>query len=417
MSDDRVRDQYEAYPYPPRDPREEAKRLIEGSPSHRLEIDHYIFAGRRDWQAPFRALVAGGGTGDGLVMLAQHLADAGGPAEIHYLDLSHASRAIAEARIRERGLQSVTFHHGAIEDLPRLGLGRFDYVDCCGVLHHLADPAAGLRILADLLSPEGGIGLMVYGEFGRSGVYPMQELLRMLGENDPADRRIETAKRLLRQLPATNLFARNPVLGDHLRAGDAGIHDLLLHARDRAYRVPELIALIDAAGLAPTALIEPWRYDPASYLADQKLLAPLNALDRWQRAAAAELIAGNLKTHIAYAVPKAHASQAVADPGDTSAVPLLKDGSGVEIARGLRPGGRLTVKADGFEVRFPTSPGTGPILAAIDGRRSIAEIERLLAGQDPKRWSPAYFAAEFSATYRLFNALNRLFLGHPSRAE
>jgi SAM-dependent methyltransferase len=417
MSEDRVRDQYEAYPYPPRDPLEEAKRLIEGSPSHRLEIDHYIFAGQRDWRAPFRALVAGGGTGDGLVMLAQQLADAGCPAEIHYLDLSHASRAIAEARIRQRGLASVTFHHGAIEDLPRLELGRFDYIDCCGVLHHLADPAAGLRVLGEALSPEGGIGLMVYGELGRSGVYPMQELLRMLGEDDPAERRIETAKRLLRQLPSTNLFVRNPALGDHLRAGDAGIHDLLLHARDRAYRLPELIALIDAAGLAPVALIEPWRYDPASYLADPKLLAPLNALDRWQRAAAAELLAGNLKTHIAYAVPKGRATRAVADPEDPSAVPLLKEGNGVEIARGLRPGGRLTVKADGFEARFPTSAGAGPILAAIDGRRSIAEIGRLLAGQDPKRWSPTYFAAEFAATYRLFNALNRLFLGRSSKPE
>jgi SAM-dependent methyltransferase len=411
MSEDRVRDQYEAYPYPPRDPRDEAKRLIEGSPSHRLEIDHYVFAGRRDWREPFKALVAGGGTGDGLVMLAQQLADIGCPAEIHYLDLSHASRNIAEARIRARELTSVTFHHAAIESLPRLGLGRFDYIDCCGVPHHLADPAAGLRILAQSLSPEGGIGLMVYGELGRSGVYPMQELLRMLGGGDPAERRIETAKRLLRQLPATNLFARNPALGDHLRAGDAGIHDLLLHARDRAYRVGELIAMIDAAGLAPTALIEPWRYDPASYLADPKLLAPLNAMDRWRRAEAAELLAGNLKTHIAYAVPKARADSAVAAP-DPTAVPILKGVTGVEIARGLKPGGRLTVAADGFEARFPTSAGMGPILAAIDGRRSLAEIEALLAGQDPKRWTPAHFAAEFAQTYRLFNSLNRLFLGH-----
>jgi SAM-dependent methyltransferase len=413
MTEDRVREQYEAYPYPPRDPREETKRLIEGSPSHRLEIDHYIFAGRRDWQQPFRALIAGGGTGDGLVMLAQQLADAGCPAEIHYLDLSHASRNIAEARIRARDLQNVIFHHGAIETLPRLGLGRFDYIDCCGVLHHLADPAAGLRILAEALSPEGGIGLMVYGELGRSGVYPMQDLLRMLGERDPAEKRIETAKRLLRQLPATNLFVRNPVLSDHLRSGDAGIHDLLLHARDRAYRVGELMDFIGAAGLAPTALIEPWRYDPASYLADPKLLTPLNALDRWQRAAAAELLAGNFKIHIVYAVPQARAAHAVADPGDRTAVPRLKDGNGAEMARSLRPGGRLTVKADGFEARFPTSAGTGPILAAIDGKRSIAEIEQFLASQDSKRWSSSYFAAEFTATYRLFNALNRLFLGRP----
>ncbi|MGR3783009.1 MAG: class I SAM-dependent methyltransferase, partial [Albimonas sp.] len=82
---DPVKRQYESYPYPARDPADEARRLVEGSPSDPIEIDHFLFRGRRDWSRPFRALVAGGGTGDGLVMLAQKLADAGCPAEIHYL--------------------------------------------------------------------------------------------------------------------------------------------------------------------------------------------------------------------------------------------------------------------------------------------------------------------------------------------
>jgi hypothetical protein len=53
MSD--VEAQYEAYPYPERDPADEAKRLIVGSPSHPVELDHYLFAGRRDWTALPRA--------------------------------------------------------------------------------------------------------------------------------------------------------------------------------------------------------------------------------------------------------------------------------------------------------------------------------------------------------------------------
>ena len=39
--------QYDAYPYPQRDPRDEAKRLIIGSPSHLREVDHWIFGARR----------------------------------------------------------------------------------------------------------------------------------------------------------------------------------------------------------------------------------------------------------------------------------------------------------------------------------------------------------------------------------
>ena len=56
---DEVRAQYEALPYPPRDPREEALRLITGTPSHILEVNHYLFAGRLNFNRPFRALVAG----------------------------------------------------------------------------------------------------------------------------------------------------------------------------------------------------------------------------------------------------------------------------------------------------------------------------------------------------------------------
>ena len=67
--DQLVHDQYEAYPYPARDPEDEAHRLITGSPSHILEIEHFIFAGGR--ASNLRALVAGGGTGDGAIMLAQ----------------------------------------------------------------------------------------------------------------------------------------------------------------------------------------------------------------------------------------------------------------------------------------------------------------------------------------------------------
>ena len=97
---DPVRQQYELLPYPARDPREEAQRLIEGSPSHLLEINHYLYAGARDFSQPFRALVAGGGTGDALIMLAQHLSERRCPAQIVYLDLSKASRAVAEQGAR-----------------------------------------------------------------------------------------------------------------------------------------------------------------------------------------------------------------------------------------------------------------------------------------------------------------------------
>ena len=71
---DRVRAQYAANPYPERDPADDARRLITGSPSDTDEISHYVFGGRLDTTRRFRTLVAGDGTGDGAIMLSQMLA-------------------------------------------------------------------------------------------------------------------------------------------------------------------------------------------------------------------------------------------------------------------------------------------------------------------------------------------------------
>ena len=84
--------QYDAYPYPQRDPRDEAKRLIIGSPSHLREVDHWIFGARRPASQPLRALVAGGGSGDATVMLAQQMTNAGRAGDVTWLDRSAAAR-------------------------------------------------------------------------------------------------------------------------------------------------------------------------------------------------------------------------------------------------------------------------------------------------------------------------------------
>jgi len=408
---DKVRQQYELLPYPARDPREEAQRLIEGSPSHLIELNHYLFAGARDFTQPFRALVAGGGTGDGLIMLAQHLSDARCPAEVVYLDLSKASRAVAEQRAKVRGLGNITFMTGSLLELE--GLGQFDYIDCCGVLHHLADPPAGFAALTAALAPDGGIGIMVYGALGRTGVYPMQAMLKTLSAYAPAPAlttttQLATARDLLKQLPATNWLRRNPAIGDHLAGGDAGLADLLLHPQDRAYTVPELAELVRGAGLEIAAFIEPWRYDPASYLTDPSLLHRLEQLDPIARASFAEQLAGNLKRHIVYLVRRERAASAVARP-DEHMVPVLRAGGGA-LAESLKGRSNLKVSIDGLEVRLKVPPHSAEILAAIDGKRTIADIHRVVGSTVEVLQDWSAFKPAFERVYQTFNKLNRLFL-------
>jgi SAM-dependent methyltransferase len=405
---DDVRAQYEALPYPPRDPRDEATRLITGTPSHLLEVNHYLFAGRLNFNRPFRALVAGGGTGDACIMLAQQLADRRCPGEVVYLDLSTASRQIAEARAKVRGLRNIQFHTGSLLDLPGMPIGQFDYIDCTGVLHHLPDPMAGMQALASVLQPEGGVGVMLYGEYGRSGVYPLQQMLQTLAPPSMAlEDRIAMAKRLIRFLPTTNLFRRNPYLNDHVTGGDAGLYDLLLHSCDRAFTVPEIGSLAEAAGLRVVAFLEPARYEPATYMSDPVIARQTSSFPLIERAAFAERLAGNLRTHVFYATRAGF--DTVARPEDTQAIPVLREMDAQKLAAGLQPGMPLVANLDGFPWRAQLPPLSSRIISQIDGRRSVAEIYTSLGAQGSlPQWEDFY--AQFEDLYIKLNGVNHLLL-------
>ncbi|MGF1501595.1 MAG: class I SAM-dependent methyltransferase [Paracoccaceae bacterium] len=372
---DLVRAQYEAYPYPSRDPADEAARLIEGSPSHPLEIDHHLFAGRRDWSRPFRALVAGGGTGDALVMLAQKLADLGCPAEVTYLDASHAARAIAEARMAVRGL-SARFVTADLLEAP--ALGPFDYVDCCGVLHHLADPEAGFRALADALAPDGGIGLMVYAPHGRSGVYALQAAFGRLFAGDAPETRLRLARPAVAGLDADHPFRRNRLLGDH-ETSDAGFYDLLLHGRDRPYRVAELEAALAGAGLERVAFVEPARYDPLRYLPEETALHERVArMSEPDRAQLAEDLAGTMKAHRLYAARAGRADKARARPSDPAAVAHLRRVDARALANAVAARGEVPLTTDGVSYALRLPRAAAPLIARIDGRQTLGQIAEAL---------------------------------------
>ncbi|WP_425407206.1 class I SAM-dependent methyltransferase [Hwanghaeella sp.] len=404
MCADKVRDQYEEFPYPTRDLADERRRLITGSPSHLAEINHYVFGGRLDFTQPFRALIAGGGTGDAAIMLAQHLSDADVPAEIVYLDLSTASRAITEARAKARGLSNISFYTGSLLELG--DFGEFDYIDCCGVLHHLPVPQDGFASLARALKPKGGLGLMVYGEFGRTGVYDVQAMLRdLVRDGESGTDKVTLAHKLLTALPPSNRLRRNPLVGDHL-SSDAGLYDLLLHSQDRAYTVPDLVDEIETAGLRIASFIEPLRYDPALYLRDKGLLQRLEGQGLAQRAGFAERLAGNMKKHIVYCVRQDNDEETVAGPVGPSAIPVLRDAPGPEFARNMPPGAAFSASLDGLDFSMPLPPLARDILLLCEGRRTLDEIRKALPGApDWFRFKP-----QFDAVYKPLNGFNKMLL-------
>ncbi|SLN53299.1 hypothetical protein ROJ8625_02725 [Roseivivax jejudonensis] len=363
---------YDAYPYPERDPADEARRLITGAPSHPLEMDDALWGGRRDWTRPLRALVAGGGTGDGLIQLAQVMKSAGRAAEITYLDLSPRARSIAEARAAARGLDTVTFRTGSLLDAPEFG--PFDYIDCCGVLHHLDAPEDGFRALRAALAPGGGLGLMVYAPYGRSGVYPLQEAFGTLLAEMPPETRLAAAREIFARVPEGHPFRRNPHLVDH-EASDAGFYDLLLHGRDRPYSVTELIDTFAATGWRLARFAMPGLYD-LSALSETGAELPANV-----RMALAEKLRGTIKTHIAYALPD-DAAPHVPSHREGDLVPHLRGVAADAAARAVAAGRALPLRLGDERHDLALPKAAAPLLSRIDGRRSVAEITAA-AGLDP----------------------------------
>lgn len=410
VTDTRLAAQYEAYPYPTRDKREEAKRLIIGSPGHLKEIDWWVFGAMRPASRPLNVLVAGGGTGDATIMLAQQMARAGRHGTVTYLDRSAAAMEVAKGRAAARGLTNIVWEQRSLLDLPDSGLGPFDYVDCCGVLHHLPDPAAGVRALLSVLAPDGGMGLMVYAPHGRTGVYMMQDALRLLAPAAEAPAaRVDVARRVLKHMPDSAWLRKNTYLADHTAGGDAGIYDLLLNPRDVSYTVPALAALLQGQGLDIACWLEPMRYDPTFLLPDPKLRARAEALAPLERAALAEALAGNMSTHVVYC-RRTTEPRRVADHTNPATVPITREMPGDGIAGLIRADGAIPYLFDGLRAVVPLPPLAAAILRQVDGSRTVADIIAAVAQRGNRE---EVVERAWRATFVALNAVNQLLLAPP----
>jgi SAM-dependent methyltransferase len=205
-------------------------------------------------------------------------------------------------------VKNVRFYHLPIEQLPELGQ-TFDFVSASGVLHHLPDPAAGLKAIGEVLDPQGAVSIMLYGKYGRTGVYMMQEALRLIPgeENHPLEPgQINFAYRLAQQVPPWHPMAARSQGREMQEGKEAGIVDLLLHANDIPFDVPAIYKLCRDAGLRFHRWLFPLIYNADNYFDDHFLvnrIAKTN-MSRPQQEEIAELAHGRNSKHSFFAVRK-----------------------------------------------------------------------------------------------------------------
>lgn len=218
--------QYEASPYPrwpttaippPGSKRDHLRRFVDD--------EALAVFGR-----PFDVLVAGCGTGRHAVQAAFGYGPGG---RVLATDLSRASLAYAARMARALEAPNLRFLKADILDMADLG-ETFDVIECVGVLHHMADPGIGWRILAGRLRDGGLMRIGLYSELGRQDIARFRaEVGADIGADDDTIRRVR----------GDILDGRHGALGTALATrGDfftlSACRDLLFHVQEHRFTVP-----------------------------------------------------------------------------------------------------------------------------------------------------------------------------------
>lgn len=421
-----VRAQYEAYPFPLRDPRDESRRLVVAEQECLGKLNHYCFSGRQSFGNGFRVLVAGGGTGDHTIFLAEQLRDY--DARVTYIDISRTSMEIAKARARTRDLHNIEWYHSSILDVASLNLAPFDLVSCTGVLHHLPEPERGLEALRSVLAPEGAMSLMLYGRAGRLPVYAGQELMRLVnkGVEDQAAK-TRHARAVVQGLPETNWLLRGGAREDIVKSfleDESNLNDVLLHEQDRAYSVSEIhdflagveLELIEFTSFHSDPPCFRYMYDPMTWITDPTLASHVASLPRARQQAIAEAMNCMLTCHGFYAA--ARADGRIASPDDLDMVPFFLYFDARDLAGHFRnaAGRECGLNYRQSTVSFEVGRHSADIVALIDGSRSLGEVFELVRSQTTGTIADSELLNDFMAFYRPLNCLDILLLRHRSIA-
>ena len=215
--------------------------------------EYHLLWPHKEYRADLDVLVAGCGTSEAAKYAINHPA-----ARLVGIDVTPTSIEHTETLKRKYNLTNLKTRQMPVENVHELDQ-HFDVIICTGVLHHLADPDAGVRALRSVLKPDGAMCLLVYAPYGRAGIQVLNEYCRTLGLGTSKQELAELFA-VLKALPQHHpLFAAQGGSREFLE-GDL-LADALLNPRERSYTVPQLFDFIERNDL----MFGRW-YSQAPYL-------------------------------------------------------------------------------------------------------------------------------------------------------
>ena len=355
---DLVSRQYERWSYPP--PIDDVTTWLDSNwewfdPSHA----HRILWPDREYKPDADILIAGCGTNQAAVIAYTNPA-----ARVVAVDVSQPSLDHEQYLKDKHGLWNLELRLLPIEELGTLGRD-FDLVMSTGVLHHMADPKAGMKAIGSVLRQEGVAAIMVYAKYGRIGIDILESIFADLGLRQDYDS-VQTVRATLADLPAEHPVQPYLNIASDLWS-DAGLVDTFLHGRQRTYDVAGCIDLATSAGLE----FQGWLRNALHHLHD--LGAPntffdaVNALPQAQMWSVVERLRTTNARHSFLACrpdrPKSHYVIDFSTAQCLDYVPLFRMRCGLSGSEIFRPG---------FQMQL--NPAELPFVQNIDGLRTLRQI-------------------------------------------
>ena len=378
-----VREFYDRYPYPPPvDSLEQYRRAWQDPQKRRA--DYHLFWPGRSYKEDYSVLIAGCGTSQAAKHALRWPA-----AQITAIDISTTSVQCTKTLKREHNLANLQVFQLPIDRVSELET-TFDQIVCTGVLHHLADPDAGLRALRGVLKPDGAMHLMVYAPYGRAGIYMLQEFCRRVGIR-ATDKGIGDLISVLRALPPGHPLETVLHQAPDFQQ-EAALADALLHPQDRAYSVPQVLDFIQRAGLTFGRWIRQAPYSPrCGVMARLPQAVGMAELSPAEQFAAVELFRGTMVRHsvIAYRDDSPTPFQPISFAGDAwqSYVPIPM--SETICVQDRVPAAVLINQNHTYtDLLMPIDTTEKRMLDAIDGRRSVRDILETTPAASPGQRHP-----------------------------
>ncbi len=389
---DVVTRQYERWRYP--HPIENLEAWIDGNwewfdPVHA----HRILWPNREYRPDLDILIAGCGTNQAAVFAFTNPA-----AKVVAIDISQPSLDHQQYLKDKHGLWNLELHLLPIEEVSTLGLD-FDLIVSTGVLHHLADPLAGMKALGGCLRQDGALAVMLYARYGRMGVELLESVFRDMGlsQDDASVQIVKEAISLLSPDHPVQSYIR---VAQDLQTSDAALVDTFLHGRQRSYSVEECIDLVTSAELS----FQGWLFKAPYYAHD--LQAPpsgfypaVNALPEDKLWSVMERVHTLNACHFFMASrperPKECYTIDFSTEESLDYVPMMRMRCGLSGSEIFRSDWRMTLNSAQL-----------PFVQNVDGRRTIREIAEWVAQHGASPRADATDLEKFGR--KLFQALWRL---------